>query len=70
MRLPSNVDQGTSGPRETRSVPLAWTLAAVALISFIAVGFSLDSDRSLSERKGVLTQVEAENDVIPSLPPD
>ncbi len=48
---------------------LPWALAAVVLVAIFAVGYSLDSDRSLSERNGVVSQTEAENGVIPSIPP-
>ena len=47
-----------------------WALVALAIVVLMAVGYSIDSDRSLSEREGVVTQTEAENDVIPSLPPE
>ncbi len=46
-----------------------WALAALVFVAMFAVGYSLDNDRSLSERDGVVSQTEAENGVIPSLPP-
>lgn len=46
-----------------------WVLAAIVFVAVFAVGYSLDNDRSLSERDGVVSQTEAENGVIPSLPP-
>jgi hypothetical protein len=47
-----------------------WAFAAIVLMVLVAIGYGIDSDRSLSERQGVVTQVDAENDVIPSLAPD
>jgi hypothetical protein len=47
-----------------------WVFAGLVLAVLMAVGYSIDSDRSLSEREGVVTQTDAENDVIPSLPPE
>ncbi len=46
-----------------------WALAALVFVAIFAVGYSLDNDRSLSERDGVVSQTEAENGVIPSIPP-
>ncbi len=46
-----------------------WLLALFVLGMLIAVGYTLDNDRSLSESKGVVTDTEAEDGVIPSLPP-
>ena len=46
-----------------------WALAAAVFVALLAIGYSLDNDRSLSERDGVVSQTEAENGVIPSLPP-
>lgn len=54
---------------DTKHPAFPWALAAVVLAIFLAVGYSIDSDRSLSEREGVVTQTDAENDVIPSLAP-
>ncbi|HML27663.1 MAG TPA: hypothetical protein PKE16_02275 [Hyphomicrobium sp.] len=44
-------------------------MALLVLGMLIAVGYSIDNDKSLSEREGILTKTDAENDVIPSLPP-
>jgi len=62
--------QGLFGRSGTGRGLYPWAFAALVLIVLMAVGYSLDSDRSLSEREGVVTQTEAENDVIPSLPPE
>jgi hypothetical protein len=53
----------------SRSPRLPWVLAAIVFVAVFAVGYSLDNDRSLSARDGVVSQTEAENGVIPSLPP-
>jgi hypothetical protein len=50
-------------------VQFPWVLAVVVFIAIYAVGYSLDGDRSQSERDGVVSQTEADNGVIPSLPP-
>jgi hypothetical protein len=44
-------------------------LAVFVLGMLFAVGYSIDNDKSLSERNGVVTQTDADNDVIPSLAP-
>ncbi len=46
-----------------------WALAVAVFVAMFAIGYSLDNDRSLSERDGVVSQTEAENGVIPSIPP-
>lgn len=48
--------------------PFPWALALLVLGMLIAVGYSIDNDKSLSERHGVVTKTEAADDVIPSLP--
>lgn len=55
---------------DAKKGPFPWALAILVLAMLLAVGYSLDNDKSLSEREGVVTQSEAENDVIPSLPPE
>lgn len=62
-----------SAPRslydETGQRPFPWLLAVLVVGMLFAVGYSIDNDKSLSEREGVVTQTDADNDVIPSLPP-
>jgi hypothetical protein len=55
-----------SGPSRFR---FPWALSVAVLVAMFAVAYSLDNDRSLSERNGVVSQTEADNGVIPSLPP-
>ena len=63
-----------SAPRsfhdEAERRPFPWLLAVFVLGMLFAVGYSIDNDKSLSEREGVVTQIDADNDVIPSLPPN
>ena len=54
---------------EPSRIRLPWALAIAVLVGMFAVGYSLDNDRSLSERNGVVSQTEADNGVIPSIPP-
>jgi hypothetical protein len=70
MSQTSREHEALPGDAGLRQTPAPWALAALVLAVFFAVGYSIDSDRSLSEREGVVTQTDAENDVIPSLPPD
>ncbi len=70
MQPSSKSQRGPVAETAVRSSPVPWALAAVVFAALTAIGYSLDSDRSLSERNGVVTRTEAENDVIPSLPPD
>lgn len=64
VRSPRSAPHG-----ETEHGPFPWLLAAFVLGMLFAVGYSIDNDKSLSEREGVVTQTDADNDVIPSLPP-
>lgn len=50
-------------------IQFPWLLALVVLVGVIGIALSFDSDRSLSERNGVLSQIDADNDVIPSIAP-
>jgi len=52
-----------------RRIQFPWLLALVVLVGVIGIALSFDSDRSLSERNGVLSQIDADNDVIPSIAP-
>ena len=47
-----------------------WVLALVVLAGTLGVAFSFHTDRSSSERNGVLSGTDADNDVIPSIGPE
>ena len=68
-RTPRSI-QGLFRNSRAEHAPFPWALAILVLGMLMAVGYSLDNDKSQSERDGVVTQSEAENDVIPSLPPE
>ncbi len=65
---PRNI-RGLFRTTDSEHGPFPWALALLVLGMLIAVGYSIDNDKSLSEREGILTKTDAENDVIPSLPP-
>lgn len=46
-----------------------WVLALVVFAGILGVAYSFHSDRSMSERNGVLSETDADNDVIPSIGP-
>ncbi len=58
-----------SEPNVSRPLRFPWALVVAVFVAMFAIGYSLDNDRSLSERDGVVSQTEAENGVIPSIPP-
>jgi hypothetical protein len=62
--------EGKSAGRSSLRIQFPWLLALVVLIGVVAIAFSFGSDRSLSERKGVLSEIDADNDVIPSISPN
>lgn len=70
MEFSPRANQGSTRLAQAPRGQFPWSLAIFVIAVLTAVGFSLDNDRSLSEREGVVTQTEAENDVIPSLPPE
>lgn len=61
--------EGQSKLASSPRVRFPWLLALVVLAGIGAVAYSFHSDRSLSERTGVLSETDADNDVIPSLSP-
>lgn len=65
---PENIDERADHSSRPR-FQFPWLLALVVLVGVIGIVLSFDSDRSLSERNGVLSQIDADNDVIPSLAP-
>ncbi|CCB63530.1 MULTISPECIES: hypothetical protein [unclassified Hyphomicrobium] len=67
VRTPRSTPRSFHGV--TEHGPFPWLLAVFVLGMLFAVGYSIDNDKSLSERNGVVTQTDADNDVIPSLPP-
>jgi hypothetical protein len=70
MTLVPNIFRESLGRSNVSRRGFPWILAAIVFVVVMAVGYSFDTDRSQSEREGVVTQTEAENDVIPSLPPE
>ena len=46
-----------------------WTYALVAIAAGLVGGYVFGDQRSQSERNGVLTATDADNDVIPSVSP-
>lgn len=60
--------------RSRRSSPprhqFPWVLGLVVLAGTLGVAFSFHADRSSSERNGVLSATDADNDVIPSIGPE
>lgn len=67
VRTPRSTQRSLDGV--TEQGPFPWLLAVFVLGMLFAVGYSIDNDKSLSERNGVVTQTDADNDVIPSLAP-
>ncbi len=67
VRTPRSTQRSLDGV--TEHGPFPWLLAVFVLGMLFAVGYSIDNDKSLSERNGVVTQTDADNDVIPSLAP-
>ncbi|MBS0238041.1 MAG: hypothetical protein JSR89_06425 [Proteobacteria bacterium] len=65
---PEEIDERPDGSSRPR-FQFPWLLALVVLVGVIGIALSFDSDRSLSERNGVLSQIDADNDVIPSIAP-
>lgn len=61
--------EGQSNRAASLRFRFPWLLALAVLAGIIAVGYSFHSDRSLSERTGVLSGTDVDNDVIPSLSP-
>lgn len=66
--IPEKIE-GQSNRVASLRVRFPWLLALVVLTGVAAVAYSFHSDRSLSERTGVLSGTDADNDVIPSLSP-
>ncbi|WP_156150840.1 hypothetical protein [Hyphomicrobium sp. 99] len=66
--IPEKIDEQSDHSSSPR-IKFPWVLALGVLVLLLAIVFSFDSDRSLSERNGVVSQTEAENGVIPSIAP-
>jgi hypothetical protein len=66
--IPEKIE-GQSTRASSLRLRFPWLLALGVLVGIVAVAYSFDSDRSLSERTGVLSGTDADNDVIPSLSP-
>jgi hypothetical protein len=62
--------EGQSDRASSPRIQFPWVLALGVLVGIVAVAYSFDSDRSLSERTGILSGTDADNDVIPSLSPN
>lgn len=70
MALPREKIEGRSDRSSSPRSQFPWVLALVVLMGILGVTFSFHSDRSLSERNGVLSEIDADNDVIPSIAPE
>lgn len=68
MTITPEETEGQSDRASSPRIHFSWVLAFVVLVGIAAV-YSFDSDRSLSERTGVLSETDADNDVIPSISP-